>query len=131
MVLTKSLRLSGYKCFDYLHQQGFRFHGKLMTLRTVTPKPILLKKKNRQSQSAQSKFKCAISISHKVSKKAVTRNKLRRLLHDHLRNKISRIKNQPNAWALITLKPSSAPYESHEFLLKECDRLLSKAGLFR
>ena len=125
MVLPKSLRLRGYKCFDYLYKQGSRFHGSSMVLRVATSKPRLQKGGNA---NANKYLKCAVSISHKVSKKAVTRNKLRRLLHDHLRARLST--SQIPAWTLISLKPRSSHETTHS-LLKECDKLLNKAGLLQ
>tara|TARA_B100000945_G_scaffold227133_1_gene183790 strand:+ start:72 stop:371 length:300 start_codon:yes stop_codon:yes gene_type:complete len=73
-------------------------------------------------------IKCAISISNKVSKKSVTRNKLRRLFHHHLSKRLSKIEVDNEVWAFISLKPSclKIPYIN---LLEECDKLLIKAGL--
>ena len=73
-------------------------------------------------------IKCAISISNKVSKKSVTRNRLRRLFHHHLACKLSNIDLCNDIWAFITLKPSCMQ-NSNSDLLKECDRLLIKAGI--
>ena len=72
--------------------------------------------------------KCAISISNKVSKKSVTRNKLRRLFHHHLSCKLSKIEIMKEVWAFISLKPSCLK-NSESNLLKECDKLLIKAGI--
>ena len=72
--------------------------------------------------------KCAISISNKVSKKSVTRNKLRRLFHHHLSCRLSNIDFDNEVWAFISLKPSCMQ-NSYSKLLKECDKLLIKAGI--
>ena len=124
MVLPNSLRLRGHKCFDYLYKQGRRLYGKTMIIRVVKPQPKLLKAKN--SPKNQSFIKCAVSISNKVSKKAVERNKIRRMLHEHLREKLK--ESEIESWALITLKPESAN-STPQSLIKECDSLLYKAGL--
>tara|TARA_Y100001968_G_scaffold299276_1_gene309781 strand:+ start:2131 stop:2502 length:372 start_codon:yes stop_codon:yes gene_type:complete len=123
MVLPKQLRLRGYKSFEHLYKQGTRYYGSSMVLRVVFSKPNLLKSTNNKNT-----FKCAVSISHKVSKKAVTRNKLRRILHEHLIQRLKKLDSK--SWALISLKPDSSVISS-EFLLKECDKLLSKAGLLK
>ena len=73
-------------------------------------------------------IKCAISISNKVSKKSVTRNKLRRLFHHHLAQRLSNMEYQTEVWAFISLKPSCMK-NSDSNLLKECDKLLIKAGI--
>ena len=85
-----------------------------------------------QSKGINSKFrpsiKCAISISNKVSKKSVIRNKLRRLFHHHFFYRLSKVKVEKDVWAFISLKPSSMK-NSTCTLLKECDKLFLKAGL--
>tara|TARA_B100000927_G_C16133085_1_gene336099 strand:- start:101 stop:400 length:300 start_codon:yes stop_codon:yes gene_type:complete len=73
-------------------------------------------------------IKCAVSISNKVSKKSVIRNKLRRLFHQHLSSRLSNIENGHDLWAFISLKPSCMK-NSNIILLKECDKLLIKAGM--
>ena len=73
-------------------------------------------------------IKCAISISNKVSKKSVTRNKLRRLFHQHLSFRLSNMSFDNEMWAFISLKPSCMK-NSESTLLKECDKLLTKAGI--
>ena len=75
-------------------------------------------------------IKCAISISNKVSKKSVMRNKLRRLFHHHLSQRLSNISLNNEVWAFITLKPSCMK-NSQTNLLKECDKLFNKAGITR
>ena len=73
-------------------------------------------------------IKCAISISNKVSKKSVTRNKLRRLFHHHLSYRLSKMVPESKVWAFISLNPSCMK-NSNSNLLKECDKLLTKAGI--
>ena len=73
-------------------------------------------------------IKCAISISNKVSKKSVTRNKLRRLFHHHLAQRLSNMVYEKEVWAFISLKPSCMKHSDNN-LLKECDKLLIKAGI--
>ena len=75
-----------------------------------------------------SSIKCAISISNKVSKKSVIRNKLRRLFHHHLTCRLSNMNYESEIWAFISLKPSCIK-NSNSALLKECDKLLIKAGI--
>ena len=126
MVLPKHMRLKGHKCFDYIYKKGSRFYSPSMVLR-VTNANTKLHSIERKSKINPS-IKCAISISNKVSKKSVTRNKLRRLFHHHLSIRLSKLAPNIEIWAFITLKPSCMK-NSDSALLKECDKLLIKAGI--
>ncbi len=126
MVLPCSMRLKGHKCFNHLHRSGHRYYGQLMVLRVVNANTNLLKK-GKQTFN-ESSCRCAVTISNKVSKKAVIRNRLRRLLHNHLRYRLETNTRNASRWALISLKPCALNIEPAP-LLKECDNLLFKAGL--
>ena len=131
MVLPASMRLRGYRCFDHLHQKGKRFHGTLMVLRKASAHHSLLKRPatpgGSDSRPRSRACRVAVVISSKVSKRAVIRNRLRRLLHDHLRSKFEHAPEHSSVWLLVSLKPGAAT-EDHD-LLEECDRLLVQAGL--
>tara|TARA_Y100001968_G_scaffold21562_1_gene17007 strand:- start:518 stop:904 length:387 start_codon:yes stop_codon:yes gene_type:complete len=126
MVLPKHMRLKGHRCFDFIYKEGSRFYSPSMVLR-VTKADTKLQVKGLKSK-IKSSIKCAISISNKVSKKSVTRNKLRRLFHHHLSYRLSNIVCDHEIWAFISLKPSCMQ-NSNSTLLKECDKLLTKAGI--
>ena len=126
MVLPKHMRLKGHRCFDFIYKEGSRFYSPSMVLR-VTKANKKLQVKGINSNIRPS-IKCAISISNKVSKKSVTRNKLRRLFHHHLSVRLSKIKFDKELWVFISLKPSCIK-NSNSTLLKECDKLLTKAGI--
>ena len=126
MVLPKHMRLKGHKCFDYIYKKGSRFYSPSMVLR-VTNANTKLHSIERKSKINPS-IKCAISISNKVSKKSVTRNKLRRLFHHHLSYRLSKMTPYSDVWAFISLNPSCMK-NSNSNLLKECDKLLTKAGI--
>ena len=126
MVLPKHMRLKGHRCFDYIYREGSRFYSPSMVLRvTKANKKIPIKGLSSKSRPS---IKFAISISNKVSKKSVIRNKLRRLFHHHLSSKLSNIIVNNEIWAFISLKPSCMQ-NSNNTLLKECDKLLNKAGI--
>ena len=126
MVLPKHMRLKGHRCFDFIYREGERFYSHSMVLRVTNANTKL------QVRGINSKFspsvKCAVSISNKVSKRSVIRNKLRRLFHHHLSCRLSNIEKVNEVWAFITLKPSCIK-NSNSDLLKECDKLLTKAGI--
>ena len=126
MVLPKHMRLKGHRCFEFIHKEGRRFNSSSMVLRVTKANT------NFQSKEINSDFispiKCAVSISNKVSKKSVTRNKLRRLFHQHLSYRLSKMKFDNEIWAFISLKPACMEI-SYSHLLKECDKLLTKSGI--
>jgi len=126
MVLPKHMRLKGHKCFDFIYKEGERFYSPSMVLRVTKANRNLQSKLN--GSKINSSVKCAISISNKVSKKSVIRNKLRRLFHHHLTDRLSKIKLENEVWAFISLKPTCTK-NSTSNLLYECDKLLTKAGI--
>ena len=126
MVLPKHMRLKGHRCFDFIYKKGTRFYSSSMVLRVTNANTKLYCKES--NPQIKPHLKCAISISNKVSKKSVTRNKLRRLFHHHLSYKLSNIYFDNELWAFISLKPSCMQ-NSNSNLLKECDKLLIKAGI--
>ena len=80
MALPKDMRLKGHRTFNYIHKNSTTYHGKLMTFKVARSNPeILLTHKHTNTSN---KFRVAIAISKKVSKKAVERNKLRRILQE-------------------------------------------------
>ena len=126
MVLPKHMRLKGHKCFDYIYKKGSRFYSPSMVLRVTNSNTKLHFIENKSK--IKPPVKCAISISNKVSKKSVTRNKLRRLFHHHLSYRLSSKRTDNEVWAFISLNPSCMQ-NSNSDLLKECDKLLTKAGI--
>ena len=130
MVLPKHMRLKGHRCFEFIYKHGKRFYSSSMVLRVTKANPKLLTKGKRINSKFRPSIRCAVSISNKVSKKSVTRNKLRRLFHQHLSQRLSNIKFDNEVWAFISLKPSSIQ-NSNSILLKECDKLFLKAGIIK
>lgn len=125
MALPQRHRLRGQRLFDALYRRGRSLHGASMTLRWLEAEPALIKIDQRQDPD--SPWRCGVVISSKVHKRAVQRNRLRRLLHENLRHCHWRPGLAP-LWLLISLKPGSADLDRHQ-LLGECHHLLSKAGL--
>lgn len=126
MVLPASMRLRGHRCFNHLHRSCKRQHGTLMVLRVAAGDSNLLRRELRGFQERT--CRCALVISNKVSKRSVKRNRLRRLLHDHLRRCFEQRKDLAGRWLLISLRPEAAEAEPTQ-LLEECDSLLRSAGL--
>ena len=128
MALPKNMRLKGHRTFNYIHKNSVKYYGKLMTFKIARSNPeILISHKNINSLE---NFKVAIAISKKVSKKAVLRNKIRRLLQDWVFTNFGQEKNHKPYWLLVNLK--SVDSFDYEFkLLEEFQHLIYKSGLFK
>ena len=128
MALPKAMRLKGHRTFDYIHKNSVKYYGKLMTFKIARSNPkILISHNNMHSLN---NFKVAISISKKVSKKAVERNKLRRILQDCLLKNFSQENNHRPYWLLVNLKCKDFCNNEIE-LLEEFQHLIFKSGLFK
>ena len=124
MVLPQRHRLRGRGVFDYLYQRGQRFQQGLLQLRVADAAPRLLREPPLELEG---ELRFGVVISSKVSKRSVVRNRLRRQLHNHLRDRLERQPDLGQHWILLSLKPGAADAEAP--LLEECDRLLKDAGL--
>ena len=128
MALPKAMRLKGHRTFDYIHKNSVKYYGKLMTFKIAKSNPkILISHKNTESLN---NFKIAIAISKKVSKKAVARNKIRRILHDYLLINFSPENNHKPYWLLVNLKSGNF-YNDKVKVLEEFQHLILKSGLFK
>ena len=128
MALPKSMRLKGHRTFDYIHKNSVKYHGSLMTLKLSKPNASILK--SHKISTDMDNFKVAIAISKKVLKRAVDRNKIRRILHECLLKKINNENNHKPYWLLVNLKLGSICNDTGK-LLEEFQFLLFKSGLFK
>ena len=128
MALPKSMRLKGHRSFDYIHKNSVKYYGKLMTLKIARSNPkILVSHKNLDCIN---NLKIAITISKKISKKAVVRNKIRRLLQDCLLKDFRQENNHKPYWLLVNLKCVDLKNDKIE-LMEEFQHLIFKSGLFK
>ena len=128
MALPKTMRLKGHRTFDYIHKNSIKYHGRLMTLRIAKPNQKILISHKRNDNLDSLKF--AIAISKKISKKAVERNRIRRILQEHLLKNFSKKNNHKPYWLLVNLKAGDFCNDEKE-LLKEFQNLIFKSGLFK
>tara|TARA_B100000212_G_scaffold322218_1_gene281399 strand:- start:275 stop:661 length:387 start_codon:yes stop_codon:yes gene_type:complete len=128
MALPAQMRLKGHRTFKYIHKNSKIYYGKLMDFKISKSCPqILLSHKNYKFSN---NFKLAITISKKVSKKSVVRNKIRRILHEKLLKNFKQEYNHNPYWVLVNLKNENLHnYETE--LLKEFQTLLFKIGLLK
>ncbi len=75
-------------------------------------------------------LRVAIAISKKVSKKAVDRNKIRRILQEWLLTNIQKINNHKPYWLLVNLKLGDFCNDKNE-LLEEFQNLMFKSRLIK
>ena len=127
MALPKSMRLKGHRTFDYIHKNSKKYRGSLMTFKVARSNPQLLI--SHKLNDISKNFKVAIAISKKVSKKAVVRNKIRRILHEYLLKIIHNNSHKPY-WLLVNLKFGYSYYDKDK-LLEEFHHLMFKSGLIK
>jgi ribonuclease P protein component len=125
LALPQRHRLKGQRVFDRIYQKGRRFHAPFLVLRILEAQPQLLPAE--QQTCPPSPWRCGVVVSSKVHKRAVRRNRLRRLLHAHLLAQPPAA-SERGLWLLLSLKPGSADL-TPEALLGECSQLLHQAGL--
>ncbi len=128
MALPKEMRLKGHRTFNYIHKNSTKYYGKLMTFKVAKSNPeILLSHKFRNTSN---NLKVAIAISKKVSKKAVDRNKLRRILQDWIITNIQKINNHKPYWLLVNLRCGDFCNDKNR-LLEEFQNLMFKSNLIK
>ena len=128
MALPKRMRLKGHRTFKYIHKNSKKYYGKFMDLKIAKSCPqILLTHKHYKFAN---NFKLVISVSKKVSKKSVIRNKLRRILQESFLRNFKKEYNHIPCWVLVNLKGGNlCNYETE--LQKEFQFLLFKTGLLK
>ena len=128
MALPKNMRLKGHRTFNYIHKNSIKYYGKFMTFKVAKSNPQILA--SHKFKNSSNNFRVAIAISKKVSKKAVDRNKLRRVLQEWLITNIQKINNHKPYWLLVNLK--FGDFCNHENkLLEEFQKLMSKSRLIK
>ena len=128
MALPKDMRLKGHRTFNYIHKNSLKYHWKLMTFKVARSCPeILLSHKLRNTSD---NLRVAIAISKKVSKKAVVRNKIRRILQEWLLTNIQKINNHKPYWLLVNLRFGDF-YNDKNKILEEFQNLMFKSHLIQ
>ena len=128
MALPKNMRLRGHRTFNYIHKNSIKYHGKLMTFKVARSNPeIILSHKQRNTSN---NLRVAIAISKIVSKKAVNRNKIRRILQEWLLKNIQKINSHKPYWLLVNLKFGDFCNDKDK-LLEEFQNLMFKSHLIK
>ena len=128
MALPKDMRLKGHRTFNYIHKNSIKYHGRLMTFKLARSNPEILSSHKLINKS--NNLKIAIAISKKVSKKAVDRNKIRRILQEWILTNIQKINNHRPYWLLVNLKLGDFCNDKSR-LLEEFQKLMFKSHLIK
>ena len=128
MALPKNMRLKGHRTFNYIHNNAIRYDGKLMTFKVVRSNPKILS--SHKLRNTSNNLRIAIAISKKVSKKAVDRNKMRRILQDWFLTNIQKFNNHKPYWLLVNLKNEDFCNDKNQ-LLEEFQNLMFKSKLIK
>jgi len=128
MALPKPMRLKGHRTFKYIYKNSQKFYGNLMDFRIAKTNPAVLR--SHKINYGLSNFKIAITVSKKVSKKSVVRNRIRRLLQEKFLKEFNKNYNHIPYWVLVNLKGGITLNDKEE-LLREFQFLISKSGLLK
>ena len=128
MALPKDMRLKGHRTFNYIHKNSTKYYGKLMTFKVAKSNPEILL--SHKLKTASNNLRIAFSVSKKVSKKAVDRNKIRRTLQEWLLTNIQKIHIHKPYWLLVNLKFGDFCNDKSR-LLEEFQNLMSKSRLIK
>ena len=128
MALPKEMRLKGHRTFNYIHKNSTTYYGKLMTFKVARSNPDILL--SHKLTNTKNNFRVAITISKKVSKKAVERNNLRRILQEWILKNIQKINNHKPYWLLVNLKIGDFCNDK-SILLEEFQNLMFKSRLIK
>ena len=128
MALPKDMRLKGHRTFSYIHKNSIKYHGKLMTFKVARSNMAILS--SHKFRNTSNNLRIAIAVSKKVSKKAVDRNKIRRILQEWLLKNIRKINNHKPYWLLVNLKIGDFCNDNNQ-ILEEFQNLMFKSRLIK
>ena len=128
MSLPKDMRLKGHRTFNYIHKNSIKYYGEFMTFKVAKSNPEILF--SHKFKNTSNNLRVAIAVSKKVSKKAVVRNKLRRVLQEWLIKNIQKINNHKPHWLLVNLKFGDFCNDKSR-LLEEFQNLMFKSRLIK
>jgi ribonuclease P protein component len=133
VALPKANRLKSRKDFQAVFREGTRRHGFYLTLRALRPSSSRVPSLDAAATTTQPTAKSVnpvstrigISISTKVSKRAVVRNRLKRQIAAALHKLLPKL--LPGFRLVIIVKPTAAQECVKEQFLQELEQLLAQA----
>ena len=127
MALPKVNRLKSRRDFQAVFRNGFRYHSSYFTLRALKPALSSMPSMEKSMEVCINyPTRIAISISTKVSKRAVVRNRLKRQISSSLYILLPRLSL---GWRLVVIaKPTAIEYQCKgQQFLQELEQLLETA----
>lgn len=128
MALPQAHRLRHWRDFQVVYQKGIRRSGRYLTLRAL---PLRTSASDTSISGASPPLnrdkpptRIGISVSQKVSKKAVIRNRIKRLIRAALRQLLPQL--SPGWQLVFVVKPGAGECEYSQFL-RELKQLLAEA----
>ncbi len=134
MALPKANRLKSRNDFQAVFREGVRRYGSYMTIRALRPKFSCHKEDAAieipsRNNGCQTSTKIGISISTKVSKRAVIRNRIKRQILAALYKMLPRF--TPGWRIVIIIQPKAAESKCvSQQILQELEQLLAQAEVF-
>ncbi len=119
MGLPKAHRLRNRQDYRAVYDQGIRRYSPHLTL-------VALWSKEQDNSVSTQETKIGISISKKVSKKAVVRNRIKRQIKGVIRSNLSKIR--PGWKIVIVVKPKAVKCK-YEHFLRELEELLKESKI--
>jgi len=117
--LPKANRLKHHRDFRTVYERGKTYRGDYLILKVLYISPTIL-------GSPSSPTRLGISISQKVSKKAVVRNRLKRQLRSVIRELLGTIRQ--GLMIIVVVRPNANEC-NYEHFLRELKQLLLKANI--
>jgi len=114
-VLPKANRLQKPQEFTAVYQGGTRHTATHLTLRAL-----------QQPTLGEQPIRIGISISQKVSKRAVDRNLIKRRIRAACRQLLPQL---PSNWSVVVVARGSATQCDYRQFLRELKQLLAEAGI--
>ncbi|GAB4374425.1 MAG: hypothetical protein Kow00121_18800 [Elainellaceae cyanobacterium] len=124
MALPKVYRLRKRQDFSAVYQLGIKRSAPHLILRALRPEKQIYAAQLADSQNQLKPAQVGISISQKVSKRAVIRNRIKRQIRAALRQFLPYLR--PGWQIVIIVKPNAVQCDYEEFL-RELKQLLVKA----
>ena len=119
MGLPKAHRLKHWKDFQTVYQQGTRYGSPYLTL-------LVLSEVEVGNGEAPKATRIGISVSQKVSKKAVVRNRIKRQIRAAFQTFLPTLLP---GWKVVVVVRSKALECKYEHFLRELKQLLVKANI--
>jgi ribonuclease P protein component len=124
LALSKPNRLKHRKDFNGVYQRGLRRNSAHLTLRALHHSKLSKQSPELERLLESPPSQIGISISKKVSKRAVIRNRIKRQLRSALRHLLPRL---ASGWKLVIIvRPQAVECDYFQFL-QELEQLLISA----